>query len=243
MHSNRSASTPVTMACVLGLGAVAVIGSQQQRPGYDDTPFQPDGAWRIHDSRRPVPPVVKPGAFVSLPPPADAVVLLGPGSDLSAWQMTDGKPARWAIADNVLQSGKGSIRTTSPSEPRVSPPTARSPRPPWSPSFTTVCSCTTRERSGGPRSTRRSSRTCRPTPAGPFDSRTTPTRCASGTSGCESCNGQREAGCQLRHARTGGEAPPGATVGLERGEVVHGTNLPAVDLAGRRIEHEEAGLP
>ncbi len=111
MRAIRSASMPVAMVCALGLGAVAVTGGQQPPPGYDDTPWQPDGKWRIHDSRRPVPPVVKPGAFVSLPPPADAVVLLGPGSDLSAWQMTDGKPVSWAIADGVLQSGKGSIRT------------------------------------------------------------------------------------------------------------------------------------
>jgi hypothetical protein len=92
-------------------GAVAVLFAQQARPGYDDTPMQPEGRWRIHDSRRPEPRVVRPASFADLPPPADAVVLLGPGDDLSAWQMDDGKPVSWAISGGVLQSGKGYVRT------------------------------------------------------------------------------------------------------------------------------------
>jgi hypothetical protein len=77
--------------------------------GYDDTPFQPDGRWRVHDSRRPRPDVVAPGEGAA--PPGDAVVLLGPGSDLSQWQAADGSAVPWAMSDGVLQTGKGSIQT------------------------------------------------------------------------------------------------------------------------------------
>jgi hypothetical protein len=99
------------IAGAVGSSVVALLFGQQARPGYDDTPMQPDGKWRIHDSRRPQPPVVKPASFVGAPPPADAVVLLGPGDDLSAWQMDDGKPVNWPVAGGVLQSGKGYLRT------------------------------------------------------------------------------------------------------------------------------------
>jgi hypothetical protein len=95
----------------VGLGAVVLLCAEQARPGYDDTLMQPDGRWRVHDSRRPPPPVVRPASFVSSPPPDDAVVLLGPGHDLSAWQMNDGTPVSWAFSEGVLQSGKGNIRT------------------------------------------------------------------------------------------------------------------------------------
>jgi hypothetical protein len=80
--------------------------------GYDDTPMQPDGKWRIHDGTRPQPPVVTPaptGPFT--PPPEDATVLIGAGADLSAWRMGNGAPATWPINDGVAQSGKGMIFT------------------------------------------------------------------------------------------------------------------------------------
>jgi hypothetical protein len=84
---------------------------QQPVLGYDDTPFQPDGKWRVHDSKRPRPPVVTPGAFAAAPPPQDAIVLVGAGSDLSRWQTDNGEPAPWPMANGVLQTGKGFIRT------------------------------------------------------------------------------------------------------------------------------------
>ena len=108
-------------ACVL---SATVLSAQQQPPattakpeppaptGYQDTPMQPNGKWHIHDGERPQPTVVKPGPFVSEAPPADAIVLLGPGQDLSKWQMQEGGgPVTWPIADGVLSSGKGFIRT------------------------------------------------------------------------------------------------------------------------------------
>ena len=111
MNSIRFGLMAVTIAGAVGSVAVAVLLGQQARPGYDDTPMLPDGRWRIHDSRRPPPRVVQPASFVHVPPPSDAVVLLGPGDDLSAWQKDDGKPVSWPIAGGVLQSGKGYVRT------------------------------------------------------------------------------------------------------------------------------------
>ena len=38
-------------------------------------------------------------------------MLIGAGSDLSAWQMTDGSRATWKMNDGVLQTGKGVVQT------------------------------------------------------------------------------------------------------------------------------------
>ncbi|HEY8173004.1 MAG TPA: DUF1080 domain-containing protein [Dehalococcoidia bacterium] len=100
----------------IGLFVIAVAGSangQQPNLGYDDTPLQPNGKWRIHDSRRPQPKVVAPGPFVSAGAPEDAVILLGAGNDLSKWQTDAGLAAPWPMAGGVLQTGKGIIRTKS----------------------------------------------------------------------------------------------------------------------------------
>jgi len=94
--------------------SLAATSAGQQAPvGYDDTPMQPNGKWHIHDGKRPQPAIVAPGsANVSpVPAPADGIVLVGAGGDLSAWQMTDGSPATWAMKSGVLETGKGIIRT------------------------------------------------------------------------------------------------------------------------------------
>jgi hypothetical protein len=99
--------------------SVAVLGggltARDQPPvlGYDDTPMQPDGRWHIHDARRPQPPIVTPAPAPAAPAPApsDAIVLLGAHEDLSAWQMIDGSPPTWQMANGVLQTGKGFLRT------------------------------------------------------------------------------------------------------------------------------------
>jgi hypothetical protein len=96
---------------MLGVFSIRTAWSQQPNLGYDDTPFQPDGKWRIHDVRRPAPPSVVPGPFVSAPPPRDAVILLADGADLSSWPTDSGAAAPWAMAQGVLQTGKGMIRT------------------------------------------------------------------------------------------------------------------------------------
>jgi hypothetical protein len=89
---------------------------QEKKVGYDDTPMQPNGKWRVHDGKRPFPRVVTPGAFSSAKqpgkPPSDAIVLLGPGDDTSKWQMKDGGGAvTWKMKGGVLESGKGYVRT------------------------------------------------------------------------------------------------------------------------------------
>ncbi|MBL8962055.1 MAG: DUF1080 domain-containing protein [Gemmatimonadetes bacterium] len=99
-----------------GLLAAAVVlavpaAAQQSVVGYDDTPLQPDGKWRVHDSRRPRPPVVAPGPAVFPAPPADAVVLLGPRSPAASWRMANDSAMSWNIADGVLSPGRGLIRS------------------------------------------------------------------------------------------------------------------------------------
>ena len=106
----------VTLPRVIGTGAILIalaasVSSQQPKLGYDDTPMQPNGKWHIHDGNRPQPRVVAPGA-VGGGAPADATVLLGTGTDLSAWQMVKGGgPVTWPMKDGVLQSGSGMIET------------------------------------------------------------------------------------------------------------------------------------
>ena len=91
--------------------AMNVAAFAQQAPiGYDDTPMQPNNTWRVHDGKRPYPPVVTPGKRAG-GHPSDAIVLLGSGSDLSAWQMADGSPAAWPMSDGVLRTGKGMVQT------------------------------------------------------------------------------------------------------------------------------------
>ncbi len=105
----RSAfSAALTLASVT-FAAILVVGQVPQL-GYDDTPFQPDGKWRVHDVRRPRPDLVTPAATMSAPP-SDAIVLFGPGTDLSKWQASDKSSVTWPASDGVLQTGKGLIET------------------------------------------------------------------------------------------------------------------------------------
>src|SRR3954462_6733908 len=105
----------LVVTCGAALLAQQAAPKQPPAPtGYKDTPMQPNGKWHIHDDDRPRPVVVKPGPFVGLPAPADAIILLGASNDVSKWQMTQGGgPVGWPIdAGGVLSSGKGMIRTT-----------------------------------------------------------------------------------------------------------------------------------
>ncbi|MEO5739695.1 MAG: DUF1080 domain-containing protein, partial [Vicinamibacterales bacterium] len=65
---------------------LTINASARQAPiGYDDTPMQPNGKWRVHDGARPYPAIVTvPPGDVTSPAPSDAIVLLGAGEDLSA---------------------------------------------------------------------------------------------------------------------------------------------------------------
>lgn len=72
-------------------------------PGYDDTPFLPNSPWRVHDRRRPQPPLVEPGQEPGAPP-SDAVVLFD-GKDLSAWQGGDVRGIEDGALD-ILKTGE-----------------------------------------------------------------------------------------------------------------------------------------
>jgi len=103
--------TRIKTAICAALMLTSSVWAQQAPIGYDDTPMQPNGKWRVHDGRRPYPPLVTPAGADSAPAPSDALVLLGAGADLSAWQMAGGAPAAWAMKDGVLQTGKGILQT------------------------------------------------------------------------------------------------------------------------------------
>ena len=77
---------------------------------YENNPEQ---EWKIHDMKRPLPPVVKPGESGSPgSPPSDAVILFD-GKDLSQWCDSKGRPARWKVEQDYMEVVKktGSIRT------------------------------------------------------------------------------------------------------------------------------------
>jgi len=76
--------------------------------GYDDTPYLPDGKWRVHDIKRPAPAVVTPGCCAGAAP-SDAVVLFD-GTDLSGWVSKKGGPAQWTVQDGYMEvNGTGDI--------------------------------------------------------------------------------------------------------------------------------------
>lgn len=102
---------------VLGVGAAwgwvsLLLWAFGQRIGFEDTPFLPNSPWRVHDGKRPQPPVVAPGS-VGGQPPSDAVVLFD-GRDLSRWRSSrDGGPARWKVENGSLEvvPGTGDIQS------------------------------------------------------------------------------------------------------------------------------------
>ena len=82
--------------------------------GYKDTPIIPGTTWHVHDSDRPQPKVVTPGATFShlAPAPSDAIVLFD-GKDLARWSDPNGATAKWKVGDGYCESvrGTGMIRT------------------------------------------------------------------------------------------------------------------------------------
>lgn len=75
----------------------------------------PEGGYEMHDSRRPQPAVVTPGACSTQEQagsaPSDAIVLFD-GKDLSAWKSKDGD-AQWTVADGhfAIKPGAGTLST------------------------------------------------------------------------------------------------------------------------------------
>lgn len=107
-------STLVFLPALLA-APVGAAEAPAAKPGYTDTPLQPNGKWHVHDANRERPPVVAPGEMScdKKPgkPPSDAIVLLGNGKDLSAWQHDDGAAPTWQMTNGVLSTGKGALRT------------------------------------------------------------------------------------------------------------------------------------
>ena len=97
----------------LAIAGTAVTMTQQKNLGYDNTPMQPDGKWRVHDGTRPQPRMVTPGPGAGMAAaPADAIVLIGADGSLSAWQDEKGGTPAWINSGGgVVQTGKGSIQT------------------------------------------------------------------------------------------------------------------------------------
>ena len=92
------------------------MAPEQKKVGYDDTPFLPDGRYRVHDSNRPQPRIVAPGTASTQDkagrPPADAVLLFD-GTSLDGWASMDGSPAKWKLEDGCMEvvPKTGNIKT------------------------------------------------------------------------------------------------------------------------------------
>ena len=100
----------IAAALVLTAGlTVYGVTQDKKKPGYQDTPQITGQKWKVHDSERPVPPVVTPGAQAGAPP-SDAIVLFD-GKDLSKWKGPKGE-AHWKIQDGYFEETKGGNLST-----------------------------------------------------------------------------------------------------------------------------------
>lgn len=81
--------------------------------GYTDTPFIPGSKWRVHDSARPQPQIVTPGAPSTQEKagtaPSDAVALFD-GTDLSKWK-SGSADAKWKVENGEAIAGGGDLVT------------------------------------------------------------------------------------------------------------------------------------
>lgn len=114
MYAGWMKRWPAAIVLVLIAVALMVTAAQQPErrgertspPGYDDTPMLPGQPWRVHDIKRPQPPLVRPGERPG-DPPSDAIVLFN-GRDLSHWHHRGpdrGKmlPPRWKVQDGYME--------------------------------------------------------------------------------------------------------------------------------------------
>ena len=106
MHSNVLPRIGLIAGILLVLGALPLSqDSTAQVPSLDH--------WKVHDKDRPQPPMVDPGPQPDpIPPPSDALILFD-GDDLTRWETTKGKPARWTVENGYMQVAKraGAIQT------------------------------------------------------------------------------------------------------------------------------------
>lgn len=97
-----------TLPLFLALLAPAVAAGICATPVFAEPPLEQrgmsSGGFRQHDRNRPQPKAVEPGAEVSVPAPADAVVLLGKddAANAKAW-----KNAGWKFKDGVMAVSPG----------------------------------------------------------------------------------------------------------------------------------------
>lgn len=112
------------MIRAVGIGILAAMwlfaqadkkpGYRTSPTGYNDTPYLPDGKWRVHDIARPRPPVVTPATKPG-DAPSDAIVLFD-GKNLDAWVGRKGrettKPS-WKIENGYIEATHeaGSLET------------------------------------------------------------------------------------------------------------------------------------
>jgi hypothetical protein len=103
---------PLWVAAALPWPAFGADTDTNKIDGFRNTPMLPGGKWHVHDSDRPQPPVVTPGATFSqgAPPPSDAEWLFD-GADLSKWQNRKGGDAAWKVQDGYMEVGSGGLRT------------------------------------------------------------------------------------------------------------------------------------
>ncbi len=93
--------------------AAALVASVMSASAQDDR--NPEN-WDVHDRERPLPAVIEPATPSTQSDagtaPSDAVVLFG-GSNLDAWESTDGGSAPWQVVDGAFEvvPGTGGIRT------------------------------------------------------------------------------------------------------------------------------------
>jgi len=100
----------VIAVLVTVIPAISVQQDTPEKPGYTDTPYLPDGKWKVHDAARPRPVKVTPGTCSTQDepgkPPSDAIVLFD-GTDLSNWmaQLPNGKTAepRWKVENGYME--------------------------------------------------------------------------------------------------------------------------------------------
>ena len=109
--------TRINSVIFVALVLTAAVSGQQAPIGYDDTPMQPNGKWRVHDGARPHPPIVTPPPAPNAPLPAprmrSSCSVRETISVRGRWP-TDRRPT-WPMKGGVLQTGKGMLRTSSSS--------------------------------------------------------------------------------------------------------------------------------
>ncbi len=87
----------------------APLAAQEKRSGYTDTPFLPNSKWRVHDSARPYPKIVR-GTPLFLAAPKDAIVLFD-GRNLDAFK-TNGKKRQWDVRNSYMEVNRtGNLAT------------------------------------------------------------------------------------------------------------------------------------